>query len=147
MQRRRNSGNSPSFLQEEELSSLRIGFVYKTLSCYARRYIAFTVFSRIEEKVKSHWIVIDSVKRACVFLNSFFQALYCGALWLPVLALREHRCSRTMFWLSLLLVCSTAYPLGLLYDPNMIWKTEPAPQPTENLIQEQACALELSFVN
>jgi len=63
MQRRRNSGNSPSFLQEEELSSLRIGFVYKTLSCYARRYIAFTVFSRIEEKVKSHWIVIDSVKR------------------------------------------------------------------------------------
>jgi hypothetical protein len=63
MQRRRNSGNSPSFLQEEELSSLRIGFVYKTLSCYARRYIAFTVFSRIEEKVKSHWIVIRSVKR------------------------------------------------------------------------------------
>ena len=43
---------------------MRIGFVYKTLSCYARRYIAFTVFSRIEEKVKSHWIVIDSVKRA-----------------------------------------------------------------------------------
>ena len=35
----------------------------------------------------------------------------------------------------------TAYPLGLLYDPNMTWKTEPAPQPTENLIQEQACAL------
>jgi hypothetical protein len=34
----------------------------------------------------------------------------------------------------------TAYPLGLVYDPNMIWKTEPAPQPTENLIQEQACA-------
>jgi len=23
----------------------------------------------------------------------------------------------------------------------MIWKTEPAPQPTKNLIQEQACAL------
>ncbi len=75
MQRRRNSGNSPSFLQEEELSSLRIGFVYKTLSCYARRYIAFTVFSRIEEKVKSHWIVIDSVKRACLFLNSFVGRL------------------------------------------------------------------------
>lgn len=43
---------------------MRIGFVYKTLSCYARSYIVFTVFSRIEEKVKSHWIVIDSVKRA-----------------------------------------------------------------------------------
>jgi hypothetical protein len=35
----------------------------------------------------------------------------------------------------------TAYPLGLVYDPNMIWKTEPAPQPSENLIQEQACML------
>jgi hypothetical protein len=35
----------------------------------------------------------------------------------------------------------TAYPLGLVYDPNMIWKTEPAAQPTENLIQEQACTL------
>jgi hypothetical protein len=59
----------------------------------------------------------------------------------------EHRHSRTMFWLSLLLVCSTAYPLGLVYDPNMTWKTEPAPQPTENLIQEQACALNRIYHN
>jgi hypothetical protein len=28
----------------------------------------------------------------------------------------------------------TAYPLGLLYDPNMTWKTEPTAQPTGNLI-------------
>ena len=51
----------------------------------------------------------------------------------------EHRRSRTMFWAAPSACVLTAYPLGLLYDPNMTWKTEPAPQPTENLIQEQAC--------
>ena len=28
----------------------------------------------------------------------------------------------------------TAYPLGLVYDPNMIWKTETAAEPAGNLL-------------
>jgi hypothetical protein len=62
-----------------------------------------------------------------VFLNFFFECDGVGRAW--------------FFAFLPGLVCSSAYPLGLVYDPNMIWKTEPAPQPTENLIQEQACAL------
>jgi len=70
-------------------------------------------------------------KRACVFPNSFFQRCTvtpCDCRFSRCMSIGvQGRCFGWAFCLCVL----TAYPLGLVYDPNMIWKTEPAVQPTE----------------
>ena len=94
---------------------LIVYFASEVISCYFSQ----CAFKRSNVRI---WLGerFFSLARACVFLNVFFQALYCSALRLLILALQKRSRLRTMFWAEpSARVCSQ--PTPSVYDMIQIW--------------------------